>query len=96
MSLENFITVAHVRNESAKEMRIYLEMLGAEIVLSPGHAVELLARSGDGLLPVTIDYVEGGLQVHPHKEFDPDWHVRFNGKLIPAGYPTILSALELQ
>jgi hypothetical protein len=71
-------------------MRIYLEMVGAEIVLAPGNAVELLARPSDGLLPVTIDYVDGGLQVHPYKEFDPGWHVRFKGRLIRAGHPTIL------
>ena len=94
MSLENYITVAHVRNESAKEMRIYLEMVSAEIVLSPGHAVELLAQPSDGLLPVTLDYMECGLQVHPHKEFDPDWHVRFKGRLVRAGHPTILSEYE--
>jgi hypothetical protein len=93
MSLENYLTVAHIRNDSATEMRIYLEMVGAEIVLAPGNAVELLARP-DGLLPVTIDYVEDGLQIHPHKEFDPDWHVRFKGKLIRAGHPTILSDCE--
>jgi hypothetical protein len=46
------------------------------------------------LLPVTIDYVEGGLQIHPHKEFDPDWHVRFKGKLVRAGFPTVLADLE--
>jgi len=94
MASNNFVEVAHVRNESQSEIRLYLEMIGAEVVLSPGHAVELLARPNDGLLPVTIDYVEGGLQVHPREEFDPDWHIRFNGKLIRAGHPTLLSEYE--
>jgi hypothetical protein len=70
-------------------------MLGAEVVMSPGHEVELLAYPGEGLLPITIDYVEGGLQIHPNKEFDPDWHVRFGGKLIPVvGNPTVLAEHE--
>lgn len=94
MSPDNYVTVAHVRNESAGEIRLYLEMIGAEVVLAPGHSVDLLARPNDGLLPVTIDYVDGGLQVHPHREFDPDWHVKFKGKLIRAGHPTILSKHE--
>jgi hypothetical protein len=89
-----YITVARFRNETNTEMRLYLEMLGAEIVMSPGHAIDLLAAPGKGLLPITIDYVDRGLQIHPHKEFDPDWHVLFAGKLIPAGYPTILSEHE--
>jgi hypothetical protein len=72
-------------------MRLYLEMLGEEVVLAPGHEVELLALPLEDLLPLTVSYVEGGLQIHPHKEFDPDWHVRFMGKAIRAGHPTILS-----
>jgi len=75
-------------------MSLYLEMLAEEVVMSPGHAVELLACPTDGLLPITIDWVEGGLQIHPHHEFDPDWHVRFRGKVIRAGHPTILSEHE--
>jgi hypothetical protein len=90
MAQAKLLTVAFVKNESAEEMRLYLEMLGQEVVLSPGHEVELLARPSEGLLPITIGYVNGGLQIHPHKEFDPDWHVRFREKLIPAGHPTVL------
>jgi hypothetical protein len=45
-------------------------------------------------LPITIDYVDGGLQIHPHKEFDPDWHVRFKGQVIRAGHPTVLAEYE--
>jgi hypothetical protein len=62
--------------------------------MAPGHAIELLAAPGEGLLPVSIDYVEGGLQIHSHRAFDPDWYVLFAGKLIPAGYPRILSEHE--
>jgi hypothetical protein len=94
MPQSNHIIVARVRNETASEMRLHLEMLGAEIVMSPGHAIDLLAASAAGLLPITIDCVNGGLQIHPHKEFDPDWHVLFAGKVIPAGYPTVLADHE--
>lgn len=94
MSLSNYITVAQIRNTTKRDARLHLEMLGAEIVLSPGHEIDLLAAPSEGLLPISIDCVDGGLQVHPHKEFDPDWHVLFAGKLIPAGYPTILKEYE--
>lgn len=86
--------VGTFRNETAGEMRLILEMLGEEVVLSPGHSIELLARQSADLLPLTVDYVDHGLQIHPHKEFDPDWHVRFRGKLIRAAHPTILSEHE--
>jgi hypothetical protein len=56
--------------------------------------VELLGRPGEDLLPITVGYVAGGLQIHPHREFDPDWHVRFKGKVIRAGQPTILAEWE--
>jgi len=72
-------------------MTLYLEMLGEEVVLAPGNEVELLALPLEGLLPLTVSYVAGGLQIHSHKEFDPDWHVRFKGKKIRAGHPTILA-----
>jgi hypothetical protein len=94
LSPSQYPTIAKFRNKSGAEMRLYLEMLGAEVVLGPGHSVELLARPSEGLLPITVDYVDGGLQIHPHKEFDPDWHVRFKGNVIPAGWPTILSKHE--
>jgi hypothetical protein len=94
MSTDQYVTVAEFRNESASRITLYLEMLAEEVVMSPGHAVELLARPSDGLLPITVDYVDGGLQIHPYKEFDPDWHVRFRGKVMRAGHPTVLSDYE--
>jgi hypothetical protein len=74
-------------------MQIYLEMLGEEIVLSPGHKIELLAEPVDGLLPLAFYYSDKGLQIYPHKA-DPDRNVRFKWKLIRPGYPTILSEYE--
>lgn len=63
-------------------MSLYLEMIPEEVVLSPGHSVELVARPTVDLLPLTIDEVEGGLQIHACREFDPDWHVRFRGRTV--------------
>jgi hypothetical protein len=94
MPTSDYIVVATIRNESAVVLHIYLEMLPVQVVMSPGHSIDLLARPSDGLLPITIDYVSSGLQVHPHKEFDPDWHVRFKGQLIRAEDPTVLSDYE--
>jgi len=87
-------TVGLFRNDTQTEMRLFLEMIPEEVVLLPGHCVELLARSTPGLLPLTIDLVDGGVQIHAHNEVDPDWHVRFNGKLIRAGSPTLLKDYE--
>ena len=78
-------------NDTSLEMWLFLEMLGEEIVMAPGHSVELMASDTSDLLPITVSYVEGGLLIHPHKEFDPNWHVRFNGKTLRAGHPTVLS-----
>ncbi len=94
MTTSQYITVARIGNESKDDMSLYLEMLGIEVVLSPGHVIDLLARASDGLLPITIDHVGSGLQIHPHKEFDPDWHVGFKGKLIRVDRPIRLSEHE--
>jgi hypothetical protein len=85
------VCVGVFSNDTEQEMTLYLEMLGEEIVLAPGHSIELLALPLKELLPLAISRVKGGLQIHPHKEFDPDWHVRFMGKVIRAGHPTILA-----
>jgi hypothetical protein len=85
------VVVGGFTNDTNHEMRLFLELLGEEIVMEPGHSVELMASNTSGLLPLTVSYVEGGLQIHPHKEFDPNWHVRFNGRTLKAGHPTVLS-----
>lgn len=94
MQPAQYPTVGIFRNDTEAEMRLFLEMIPEEVVLSAGHSVELLARPSPDLLPLTIDLVDGGLQIHAHKEFDPDWHVRFNGKVIHAGNPTLLRDYE--
>ncbi len=94
MNTGEHVCVAHFHNDTPEPITLYLEMLGEQVVLSPGHQVELLALPLPDLLPLSIDYVQGGLQIHPHKEFDPDWHLRFNGRLIRAGHPTILAEHE--
>lgn len=94
MSDSKLVVVGAFTNETSGMMRLYLEMLGEEVLMSPGHSIELLAREDPDLLPLTIDYVDDGLQIHPYRVADPDWHVRFRGKLLRAGHPTILSAHE--
>ena len=79
MNAHRHVCVAQFRNDTGNPMTLYLEMLGEEVVLAPGHEVDLLALPHDDLLPLTISYVEGGVQIHPHKVADPDWHVRFKG-----------------
>jgi len=91
MKDQELVVVGAFTNDTSLEIRLFLEMLGQEIVMAPGQSVELMASITSDLLPITIGYVEGGLQIHPHKEFDPNWHVRFNGKILRAGHPTVLS-----
>ena len=86
----DYPVVAHLENATPKLMRLHLEMVPDELVLGPGHCVELIARPSPDLLPLTISIVSNGLQIHAHRAFDPDWHVRFNGKLIKVDHPTDL------
>lgn len=65
-----------------------------EVVLSPGHQIDLLAKPSPDLLPIAIHQVAEGMQVFPNREFDPDWHVRFSGKILRAGYPLRLADVE--
>ncbi|QFZ86237.1 hypothetical protein GFK26_27470 [Variovorax paradoxus] len=91
MTPENYPVVGKFKNKTAVAMTLYLEMVPEEVILEPGDEVELLAQPTDNLLPLDIAPVDGGLQIHAHKEGDPDWHVRFNGHVIKAGNPTRLS-----
>jgi hypothetical protein len=88
MNPSDYATVATFRNDTAAEMRIYLEAIGDVVVLSPGHEIDLLGKSSEGLLPITVDYVDDGLQVFALRDADPDWHFRFQGRLHCAGSPT--------
>jgi hypothetical protein len=94
MKPADYPSVANFANDTQRDMHLYLEMVPEEIVLSPGHRISLHARPSPDLLPLTISLVDEGAQVHPYKEFDPDWHVRFRGKLLKAGCPTRLADHE--
>ncbi|WP_431512420.1 hypothetical protein [Variovorax sp. DAIF25] len=91
MRPEAYPVVGIFKNETAVAMTLYLEMIPEEVILDPGDEVELLARPSDRLLPLDVAPVEGGFHVHAHKEWDPDWHVRFRGGIIKAGHPTRLA-----
>jgi hypothetical protein len=101
-ALEPFIPVnatdypvlARFRNDTGKEMSLNLEMVPEQVVLSPGHEIELLARPSPDLLPISVHAVDGGLQVFANTEFDPDWHVRFRGKVLRACNPLRLADHE--
>lgn len=96
MKASEYPIVGSFRNDTPSDLHLHLEMVPEEVVLSPGHSVDLLAKPTAGLLPLTVDYVLGGLQIHACREFDPDWHVRFNGKIIKAGHPTRLKEHEFK
>jgi len=91
MTPETYPPVGKFKNETAVTMTLYLEMVPEEVILEPGDEVELLARPSNELLPLDVAPVKGGLHIHAHKEWDPDWHVRFRGRVIKAGAPTRLS-----
>ena len=94
MNPADYVVVADLKNASDREMRIFLEMTCEEIFLDPGHEIQLLAKPSDGLLPITIHYVNDGLQVFAAKEWDPDWHIRFMGAVIKPNFPTRLAELQ--
>jgi len=94
MSPSQYPVVGHYRNDTSAAMSIHLEMVPEEVVLSPGHAIELLAKPSADVLPLTVDVVKDGLQIHACREWDPDWHVRFKGRVIKVGCPTVLADFE--
>lgn len=88
-----FQTVGYFSNETDKEITVFLELLCEEIVLSPGHEMELLAENKEEHFPVHILYHSTGIQIYPHKG-SPEWLVKFNGKEIVPAHPTKLSEYE--
>lgn len=90
----DYVVVHEVVNDTPREMRVFLEMTCEEIFLSPGQQMQLLARPSEDLLPITVAPLKDGLQIFPNRQFDPDWHIRFKGKLIKPGYPTRLAEHE--
>ena len=96
MNPTDFVTVATFNNGTSGEMRLYLEMIGDEVVLSPGHEVDLLARPSEGLLPISVVYVEDGLQVFANREPDPDWHIRFKGRIFSVGSSTATKLADME
>jgi hypothetical protein len=94
MQPSEYPTVAEIGNDTSTELRCFLEMTCEEIFLPPGERFELLARPSAGLLPISIHQTDDGLQIFPHKEFDPDWHIRYKGKVLKPGFPTYLAGHE--
>jgi hypothetical protein len=96
MDDSEFVEVAHFRNGKKVDVRMYLEMIGDELILPPGYEIDLLARPSPNLLPIYVVCWEDGLQIYPFREPDPDWHFRFEGSIYSAGSrePTNLAKLK--
>jgi hypothetical protein len=92
----DYVTVATFSNDTSRDMRIYLEMIGDEVVLSPGHQIDLLARPSKRLHPLTLNYVRDGVQVFAAQDPDPDWHIRFKVHVYRAGRPTATRLANLE
>ena len=88
-----YTSVGIFSNDSEVEITVYLEMLCEEIRVAPGLSFELLIEDIPEALPVTINYVKGGLQIYPHRSV-PEWLIVFKGQKIKPGYPTILAGIE--
>ncbi|WP_326536751.1 hypothetical protein [Pseudorhodoferax sp.] len=90
MNPSNYPVVGKFKNDTKSEINLYLEMIPEQVTLSPGDEVELLARPTENLLPLNVQRVQDGYHIHAHKEWDPDWHVRYREKVIKARTPTRL------
>jgi hypothetical protein len=88
-----FKTVGYISNEMDKDITVFLEILGEEVVLSPGHEMELFSENKEEHFPMHIFYRSDGIQIYPHRG-SPKWLVKFNGKEIVPAYPTKLSEYE--
>jgi hypothetical protein len=86
--------VATLRNDSPRDMVVWLEMLPEQLILGPGQSVDLVARPDDGLLPLSMHWRRDGVTVFAATLADPDWHLRFNGHLIRPATPTRLVDFE--
>lgn len=88
-----FRTIGNFSNETDKEITIFLEPACEEVVLSPGHTIELLAEEKEEHFPIDISYHTDGMQIYSKNGF-PQWLVMFKGKEIIPSYPTRLSEYE--
>ena len=74
-------------------MTLFLEMLCEEVILSPGHKVELFAEDQEKYFPMHISYHSDSLQIYP-QDGTPRWLIKFNEKEIVPSYPTKLKDYE--
>ena len=54
MEPDRYLTVASFGNDTDKDITLHLEMTREEVVLSPDHRIDLLARPSPDLPPITI------------------------------------------
>jgi hypothetical protein len=86
-------TVGIFSNETKEDMTLCLEMSCEEVILSPGHKVELLIENLEECFPVNVLYHSDALQVYPSGGF-PKWLIKFNGKELIPDWPTKLKDHE--
>lgn len=96
MPSADLVSVAIISNDTSRDMRLHLEATGDEVVLSPGHKIELLAQSSDEIYPLAINYFDGGMQIYANLDPDPDWHIKFNGRVYSAGRPAATRTADLE
>lgn len=80
-------------NSSDHDISISLELSCEEIIMSPGHKLELLIPDYIGDVPPCIIFWESGIQVYPPGQ-SSEWLIKFNGNTYLPGCPTILKNLE--
>jgi hypothetical protein len=88
---KDYVTAGEFRNDAGEDLVLCLEIFGEEVILSPGHVVELLVPPDPGLLPLEVERGPEGITICANGSGDPDWHLRFNGQILKPGYPTRLA-----
>jgi hypothetical protein len=91
MNPAEYPIVAIFGNDTDIELSIFLEMACEEVLLAPGAKVELLARPQSCAQPIEVHYCSNGLQVFPRKDWDPDWYIRYDGRVVKPEFPTRIS-----
>ncbi len=92
--LQGYIIVGIFDNHTEQDLSLYLELTCEEVILSPKQSIKLMAKKENGLLPITVSLVTGGLQIYANQIGDPDWYISFNDKIIKPSHPTRLLDYE--
>ena len=80
MDKSKLTKISGFQNNTKSDMTLYLEMNCEEISIKPNEKVDLLANIEPDDLPIDINYVDGGLQIHPCKG-NPEWRIMQFGEI---------------